>query len=295
MIITLNNLVELREKLSTEFWFGNRWLAFESPQKYITIRDIKCFDDLKKARMYCQHKAVTGQLYHIKALGSVLKVINCGFGWRNETATAKLKELLNCFPITSFRPGDDLISSLLTGEYYPVVWSKIVYPLSVIDCYHIVEWDQASVRQHMIRGRVRFTSNSFIEVLDRFRILTGSIPTTKSGVSTDLMLIGQFSNQPLKLNAVECIEEDATLLIYKAHIVFDTGSQCNAYKIHLAHDVSVPITLKQGAIVKYDPIKGKLDFYDSCLRKVRPATFVDYLDLAFFAYKQPIEIATFLK
>lgn len=291
MIVSLNDLSELRRKLSLEFWSGNRWLAFDNSNPYIGVRNIKCFEDIREANMYCQRKSATGQLYLVKALGSVLKVFNCGFGWQNENAAAKLKMLLSCFPITSFRSGDDLICSLLTGEYYPVIWSKIAYPLSVIDTYHIFECNQVSKTQHKIREQAAFASDSITEALKRFNKQTGLVATTREGVNADILLIGQFRNKTLKLDAVGFPEINTGLLLYTAHVVLDEVSERNVYRTILAHDLSVPVIIKQGVIVKYDIIKGKLDFFDSRLRKVQPGGAFDYLDLAFFAYQQPIKVA----
>ena len=290
MLVSLCDLPELKEKLSKEFWLGNRWVAFDNSKPCITIKDIKCFSDLKDARIYCEYKATIGQLYLIKALASILKVFNGGFGWQNKIAATKLSELVGCFPISPFRPEDNLISSLLTGEYYPVIWSKIVYPLSVTDSYHIVEFYQPTITDQKVIKRIVFTSDNFIDALKRFNKQTSIAASEGESLNSDLLLIGKFHNQPLKLDATGVPKIGTVILLYTAKIVFDRESQCNSYTIGLAHDISLPLVIKGGVIVKYNIIKGKLDFFDSSLKKVQPAETFDYFDLTFFAYQQPIKV-----
>lgn len=290
MTVAIIDVLEMKERLSSEFWSGNRWLTFDNSKRCTTIRDIRCFPDLRAARAYCQYKASIGQLYFIKALGSILKVLNCGFGWKNRIAATKLLELLNCYPITSFRQGDDLVSSLITGEYYPVIWKKVVFPLSVIGRYHIIEWPHAGRKLHK---RIEQPAYSFDNVTDALKVFdkqTRFNNNEKKCSSPVLLLVGRFQDQLLEFNADGSPEESTGLLIYTAHIIHDPTLQSNVYKINMVHDLSMPVIVKQGVIVRYDIIKGKLDFFDCCLRKIRPGAVIDYRDLAFFAYQQPIKV-----
>ncbi|MFD2887784.1 hypothetical protein [Chitinophaga cymbidii] len=290
MKIAIKDIAEMKALLSLEFWSGNRWLVFDSSKHCIVTQDIRCFPNLRQASFFCQYKVSIGQLYLIKALSSSLKVLNCGFGWRNKIAAAQLQQLLNYFPVTSFRQGDDLTSSLLTGEYYPVLWNRIVCPLSVIDRYHLVEYVPADWKSREKLGQVVYTFDNISDALDGFNKQTKCNPDGKGHSIPVLLLVGQFQNQSLKLDIEGTPEESTGMLLYTAHITRDSVLQRNVYEINLVQDVSIPVIVKHGIIVKYDTIRGKLDFYDDCLRKVQPGAVVDFFDLVFFAYQQPVEV-----
>lgn len=280
MKFAVNYIESIRAFLSSEFWSGKRWLAFDVFKKETGVADLQCFPDYKKAALFCEANSSNGKAYRIKEVGYVLRTLNQG---SNQKATVSerqaLQELASSYPITLLRPDEGLAACLWTGEYFPVIWNKVINPLTTIQSYHIIEqWFVDNWEGNVkLQRKAASTYERFSSAIEALEKQLNSCYTGRNDLQ--FILLGQFRNHQLSLDEQGIPIKNTGMLLYRAYYL---NAQCYLYQVN---DPTSPFLIQNGIFIRYNRGRRQLNFYDSSLKKVLPGTYVDYIDLNYFFFQ----------
>ncbi|MEJ0080903.1 MAG: hypothetical protein WDM78_08145 [Puia sp.] len=271
----------LKKYLSNQFRSGKRWIAFNHRLPIADWKYEKCFTDYQLGAAYCRGKAAQGSIYRISTLNRLLKILN------NVTVQVpatlekqKLQSIINQYPIHSEWLNTSFEENLWNGDFLPVMWSKLIYPLSNFKKYFIIE----QININKLSGREN------LKVLDCTEDFPTAITTlhnhiqriTTKGNSPQLFLVGAFSNDECHLDTLGSQENNTGLLLYEVHPVIINSNKKISREIYQINDPSKPLLNTHPMFIRYFHQKHILQFYNGALQKTNPGTGVENFDLQYF-------------
>lgn len=133
----MENLEKRVEALRQQYRIGKRWLVFDVGKKLDGI--FECYFEYQDAVDGCRSHSLAGECFQICVLGSILKRFHVHYATGTKgTYGKRLKDIVGRFPIRFLHPDNEREKELLRGNFYPVIWEKVIYPLIDVSRYVIL-------------------------------------------------------------------------------------------------------------------------------------------------------------
>ena len=256
----------MQDWLSDQFWSGNRWVVLGGGRP-------RCYANYADAAGYCRSE--NDWNFRVRILGSLLKTMT----GRADAALCRedsnrLKAAVGCYPLRLFVSPVDWQGELLKGNFYPMVWEKLVHPLLDIRS-SVVLWQPDVVR---VKCRELYVTEEFSLAMPR---LIKEIQDL-SGQSGTLYLFGRL------LENGDVGDKHATITFYRVTVGAGVVSELTQ-----VHDPAAPFVRSWSVFVRYHAKMGRLTFYDGSLKRIRPGDEPVGIDLQVFDF-QPISVSSIM-
>lgn len=260
MKVRKNVLVQIA-LLRRQWRKGMRWCVYRHPDGFFT-EDVIYFQRYEQAEYFCKdHLAGERSLYKIVVIADILQRLHqTGSKKRKALQPMSKMELCKQFPALSFPSSLDHADSIPLGIYFPVVWYKIVNPLTNIRAW-IVTWNGRS-------DTIDFCHEDYATALSNFMKCTET-------------MIFLESRDVLKLQASigdSIPERYVEIFRYYYH----PRRQC--YMLDKKTDGSKPFLLPVTYFARYNVNLQRLEFFDEGLKKIKPGLIGREVDLRYFDF-----------
>lgn len=292
MKIAVNFFEEIKAHLSSEYWAGCRWVAYDSKDAVTHSRQVQCFTDYNGAAACCEQWAAQRKTWRTRVLADILKVLHKGPEVLQPVhALLAVEEVVERYPITSFLAGDNIATHVLSGSYYPVIWNKRVQPLQAIEHYHLISHQFPDTEHHTVRHRAKVVESvqQFPEAVQLFELYVRQHQAA-GRAKPNFFLIGQWKGQSLQLNEAGLPLPGGGLLLYAAYAVYDRDSQDKFYRTGPVQEVTETITLSSVVVVRLNDQGSQLNFYNGSLKKIAPGISQEYMDLRYFDFQGSVKV-----
>lgn len=165
---------------------------------------------------------------------------------------------------------DQLLASFQQEEVFPVVWKKLIIPEDEVAQFHIV--------QHMHEGGLIYETGhshrvlaSFPEYEPALAYMEHSVKLSEAAKENyDHLLIGQYKDQPLRLDMEGYPHPNCGMAFLTAHFVYDTEKHAKAYSWYPVRSIEEPHTIEQHLFARYDREGQQLKLYNDRLEQTAP-------------------------
>ncbi len=235
-------------KLSEAFWMGKRWMIFEPGIPFLSS---PCFHSYGEAAKYCKEKELQGIMIRICDLGLILRILNGAIPIKNFRQFNIVKDSILNLPICSYFKDVDLVSSLSSGCYVPVIWKRLINPLSQINRFDFI----------CDRLGEQISFETFPEAFAYFNIYFQYL--RKSRKPPMIRMVG--------------ILENSTVVLYSAF------NRSNNKEIIQERDPTQIYLLELTFFCKFNDRIRRICFYNGSLKRCSPFGLVENLEFRYFS------------
>lgn len=250
-------------QLKKEWREGAKWCAFKDVER-IAVDEIKCFQSYPQAAKFCdtENKNYDGLTYRVSIITDLLEGIQAYAIKGKQTAPEEIAKATLCekYAPLSFPLYTDHLPTVPADAYFPVIWSRIINPLSDIS-----EW---IVRSGSRPNTIVFNRKDYCRVLDYFM--------------KRCSLVGMAnSREELKLQArIRDAAFGRYLELYRFY--YHTKRAC--YILSKRIDGSKPFLLPVTYFAKYNQRLKRLAFFDENLKQVAAGKIIGEMDVKYFCH-----------
>ena len=265
----------VKKRLSAEYRAGARWLAADVSKRAGWLARLRCFEEYSAAAAWCRARTAKDGVFRIRVLAEVLAGMN---GLRVSVFTGAegrvLRELIGRRPISTYIASIPLEMGLARQRWFPVVWSSVLEPLSVVRAYQIVSRGFTGTGKLTVR-----VLGAYPDFRSAMRVFSRAIRGQRP--SEEVLLAGAICEH-VDFSARELAVEDGVLVFYRSPVGLFDRSGVDA--IEQVNDPTTELVIRTAYFAGYDRVRGRLNFYDGRLRRVEPGMEAERIDLAYFDF-----------